>query len=206
MRKGLSYSECGKLGWEKSKEKLKQSNEKRRQDYQDSPNVCQECGKEIDYAHRHNKFCSKSCSAKHNNPLRKQKKYCLFCGKLISKNKIYCNNQCQQNFEWNKTKNKILKTGFFEKCSNGEASRRLVKRFLIERDGHKCQICGNTEWMGQPIPLIVDHIDGNSENSSVDNFRLICGNCNMQTNTFAGKNRHHGRFWRRQRYKEGKSC
>ena len=74
MRKGLSYSECGKLGWEKSKEKLKQSNEKRRQDYQDSPNVCQECGKEIDYAHRHNRFCSKSCSAKHNNPLRKHKK------------------------------------------------------------------------------------------------------------------------------------
>ena len=44
MRNGLNHSECGKLGWKKSKEKREQANEKRRQDYQDSPSVCQECG------------------------------------------------------------------------------------------------------------------------------------------------------------------
>ena len=205
MRKGLSYSECGKLGWEKSKEKIKQSNEKHRQDYQNSPKICQECGKELDYEHRYNKFCSKSCSAKHNNHLRKQENHCLYCGKPISKKKTYCDNQCQNDFQWNEIKKEILETGFFKNGKDGEASRQVVRRFLLERDGHKCQICGNTEWMGQPIPLVVDHIDGNSENSAIDNFRLICGNCNMQTDTFAGKNRHSGRFWRRQRYKEGKS-
>ena len=33
----------------------------------------------------------------------------------------------------------------------------------------------------------------------------VCGNCNMQLPTFASKNRGNGRFYRRQRYAEGKS-
>jgi predicted nucleic acid-binding Zn ribbon protein len=205
MRNGLSCSESGKIGWKKSFEKRKKINDDILKKYQACPNFCQQCGKELDYKHRNNKFCSSSCAAIHNNHLRKVVNHCLFCGHEINKKKTYCNNQCQQNFQWKQIKEEILQNGCFNNGVNGEANRRLVKRFLIERDGHKCQICGNTEWMGQPIPLIVDHIDGNCENSSIDNFRLICGNCDMQTDTYKNKNHHKGRFWRIQRRNEGKS-
>lgn len=222
MRSSKSYSEAGKLGAIASLGKRKEQKEKRIEEYNQNPTKCKFCGKDFDYEHRHNKFCNKSCAASFNNTIfhvksnhnekkekriaKKEERFCP-CGKrLMSNRKKFCSMKCQNFFVWQEKRQKIEETGFFEKSFGGEVNRRIVKRFLLERDGHKCQICGNTEWMGQPIPLVVDHIDGNSENSAIDNFRLICGNCNMQTDTFAGKNRHSGRFWRRQRYKEGKSC
>ena len=221
MRNGKSYSEAGKLGAIASLNSIKEKKKQRIEKYSKNPTKCKYCGKDFDYEHRHNKFCNKSCAASFNNHIfhvktnnvssenkkkEKEERFCPCGNKLMSNRKNFCSIKCQKFFVWQEKRQKIEETGFFEKSFGGEANRRIVKKYLIEKHGHKCQICGNTEWMGQPIPLIVDHIDGNSENSSVDNFRLICGNCNMQTNTFAGKNRHHGRFWRRQRYKEGKSC
>lgn len=78
--------------------------------------------------------------------------------------------------------------------------RRHIKRYLIHKHGHKCQICENTEWMGKPIPLICDHIDGDSTNSDISNFRNICANCDAQTDTFKSKNRGKGRKYDRERY------
>lgn len=43
--------------------------------------------------------------------------------------------------------------------------------------------------MGKPIPLEIDHIDGNSDNDSKENLRVICLNCHGQTSTYRGKNR-----------------
>jgi hypothetical protein len=51
--------------------------------------------------------------------------------------------------------------------------------------------------MGQPIPLVVDHIDGNPTNHAITNFRLVCGNCDMQLPTYKAKNKGNGRKYRR---------
>ena len=40
-------------------------------------------------------------------------------------------------------------------------------------------MCGITEWRGIPLTVIMDHIDGNSNNSNLSNLRLICSNCDM---------------------------
>jgi hypothetical protein len=58
--------------------------------------------------------------------------------------------------------------------------------------------------MGKPIPLIVDHIDGNPLNHKVDNFRLVCGNCDMQLDTYKAKNYGKGRKYRRALYQTDK--
>ena len=50
---------------------------------------------------------------------------------------------------------------------------RRMKRLLLEELGHQCQECQNTEWNGKPIPLELEHIDGNSENTTRDNFTLL---------------------------------
>lgn len=62
-----------------------------------------------------------------------------------------------------------------------------------------------SEWNLKEIPLIMDHIDGNSYNSSLKNLRFICPNCDALLPTYKGRNKGNGRYSRRKRYKEGKS-
>ncbi|HXG93246.1 MAG TPA: HNH endonuclease signature motif containing protein [Blastocatellia bacterium] len=71
--------------------------------------------------------------------------------------------------------------------------------------GRRCEVCGITEWMDRPAPLELDHKDGDSSNNALDNIRLICPNCHAQTATYKGKNRGRGRYYRRERYAQGKS-
>lgn len=64
---------------------------------------------------------------------------------------------------------------------------RRKSRLLKER-GHKCEICSTTTWMEKLVPIQLEHIDGNPNNSSKENLRLICPNCHAQTDTYCGKN------------------
>lgn len=71
--------------------------------------------------------------------------------------------------------------------SPGAQRIRLTNELMLS-GGRRCEICSNTSWMGQPIPLEIDHIDGNPENSARENFRLVCPNCHAQTPTYRGRN------------------
>ena len=44
---------------------------------------------------------------------------------------------------------------------------------IIALRGHKCEVCGLTEWRNIPIPLEVHHIDGNKENDSATNLIVL---------------------------------
>jgi hypothetical protein len=68
-------------------------------------------------------------------------------------------------------------------------SHRLKIKLI--RDGvkeHKCEICNNSEWMGLPIPIELDHINGDHYDNRLCNIRIVCPNCHAQTPTHAGKN------------------
>jgi hypothetical protein len=60
-------------------------------------------------------------------------------------------------------------------------------------------------WNGAELRFVLDHVDGNANNNSRENLRLVCPNCDMQLPTSRGKNRGNGRHSRRVRYAEGKS-
>jgi predicted HNH restriction endonuclease len=52
----------------------------------------------------------------------------------------------------------------------------------------------------------MDHIDGNSDNNTEENLRLICPNCHALTPSHKGRNRGRGRTRQRvknQRYADG---
>ena len=70
---------------------------------------------------------------------------------------------------------------------------RTIKRSdainaLIYLRGHKCECCGNTEWLNKPITLEIHHIDGDNQNNEIDNLQLLCPNCHSQTDNWRGKN------------------
>ena len=64
--------------------------------------------------------------------------------------------------------------------------RRLLSEGIKE---YRCECCGDTEWNGKPIPLQLDHIDGNPHNHMLSNLRMLCPNCHAQTETYCGKNK-----------------
>lgn len=67
-------------------------------------------------------------------------------------------------------------------------SHRLKVKLIRDRIKlHKCEICSNSMWNGLPIPIELDHIDGNHFNNDLVNLRIICPNCHAQTDTHAGK-------------------
>lgn len=107
----------------------------------------------------------------------KFKKYAQFYG-------LYEPNQCGRGI----SKVKIYKDKSDIFCQNSNASLKVIKKWLIQNRGHKCELCGITEWNGKPISLEMDHIDGNHNNNEESNLRLLCPNCHSQTDTFRGKN------------------
>jgi hypothetical protein len=53
---------------------------------------------------------------------------------------------------------------------------------------HRCEACDLTRWRGRPIPLELDHIDGDRTNNELQNLRLLCPNCHALTPTYRGRN------------------
>jgi 5-methylcytosine-specific restriction endonuclease McrA len=64
---------------------------------------------------------------------------------------------------------------------------------LIQIRGHSCENCKIEIWMGEKVPLVLDHENGNPADNSLNNLRLLCQNCNALTPTFGGKNKGFGR-------------
>ena len=127
-------------------------------------------------------------------------KRCQWCNRVLDKrNSKYCNNKCQANLRtdtlWSEWKSSGVCIG----------ASKTIKSFILHQQGSQCCICATVEWMDKPVPLVMDHINGNPEDNRIVNLRLVCGNCDMQLPTYKSKNKGNGRHSRRQRYNGGKS-
>lgn len=83
----------------------------------------------------------------------------------------------------------VKKSSLEEVLANGNPQpikARLIRdRILINR----CAICDcEPVWLGKPLILRLDHINGINDDWRVENLRLLCPNCDSQTPTFCGRN------------------
>lgn len=182
---------------------------------------CLHCHSEfISLKKENRKFCSSSCSTTYNNLKRlkgtkviinkriRTEKFvgiCLNCSSEINRSdekgpRKYCSSQCQQDL-----KKKIT----FSEIENGNISLyfKSYKKYLIYKHGNKCMECSWSEVniISGKVPIELEHIDGNSENNSLENLKLLCPNCHSLTPTYKALNSGNGRHKRMERYKEGKS-
>lgn len=51
----------------------------------------------------------------------------------------------------------------------------------------RCECCELTTWRNSNVPLELHHVDGNSNNNSLDNLQLLCPNCHALTKNYRGK-------------------
>lgn len=192
----LSRSEAGRLGAiATAKVKRVQKEErlrKEKEEYEQNPKFCLECGEKIPFEKRFGKFCSKSCSTSYTNKQREKKKsknVCLNCGK-ITENKKFCSNECQLEYEY-KEYIKDWKDGKVSGMSGEYGTSHRIKRYFLEKYNNSCQCCGwNKENpFTHKVPLELHHIDGNYKNNSEDNLQLLCPNCHSLTETYKAANK-----------------
>ncbi|MCZ9349725.1 HNH endonuclease [Streptomyces mutabilis] len=69
----------------------------------------------------------------------------------------------------------------------GSRLKRAMRELGVEE---RCALCGvEAVWLGEPLPLEVDHIDGNWRNNRLENLRMLCPNCHSATDTYRGRNK-----------------
>ncbi len=123
---------------------------------------------------------------------------------LANRYKIkFCSNACQHAYQqdifirdWQQGKIQG-NVGISSRVISGH-----IRRYLLLKYGSKCSLCGwnKIHPTTKRIPLEIDHIDGNAENNSENNLRLLCPNCHSLTPHFRNLNRGKGRSWRMEKY------
>lgn len=191
----------------------KQLRERSLREYYKNPNCCKQCNEIIVVGKsekpsdaRKKQFCNSSCAASYNNQgVRRNCKddvdydsqnLCLNCGQGILRERKYCSNKCQQEYEQKEWEKK-----WFAGEVNGNHNSvwadhsKRVRTYLFNKYNGKCSKCGwgETNPYTGTIPLEVEHIDGNANNTTPENVTLLCPNCHSLTATYKGANKGNGR-------------
>lgn len=178
--------------------------------------VCKTCKKTFRAKkHERREFCSQSCSTIYNN---KGVQRNLKSGKYIGAPLKECESTNCQSLTRNKycsyaCRIKQADEALVEKWIAGKESgsakytvKAFVKRFLLKRSEGQCEAidsrtgerCTENRITGKGNTVLqIDHIDGNWENNTVENLRMICPTCHVLTETWGAGNMGNGRTWKK---------
>ena len=119
-------------------------------------------------------ICSKESRYQHS-------KSNLFCGQLCYQRHLYL----EYIKQW--------KLGLVDGLRGKHQTSNYIRKYILEKQNHKCNICGISDYNGLPLTLELDHINGIYTNNTEENLRCICPNCHSQTPTYKAKNKGNGR-------------
>lgn len=148
--------------------------------------TCENCGNVLTKGQK--RFCSHTCRAKVVNAQREVKRNpnwhrplntCNHCGQLSTYEK-FCSRTCRSAYNEH-----LFRSGMM-------ADRATLRKYLMGQQAG-CFDCNLSEWRGKPLPLELDHIDGNASNNSPNNLRMLCPNCHSTTPTWKARNKGSGR-------------
>jgi len=70
--------------------------------------------------------------------------------------------------------------------TRGDLRRRLLKEGIKQP---VCELCGQDDlWLGTRMSMVLDHINGVSDDHRLQNLRILCPNCNATLDTHCGRN------------------
>ena len=87
-----------------------------------------------------------------------------FLGMGWSKGKIALNKRPTEDF--------LKESGAF--INSSQLLKRLIKEGLKEK---KCEMCNLEEWLGQEIPLELDHKNNKHSDNRLENLAVLCPTC-----------------------------
>jgi hypothetical protein len=70
-------------------------------------------------------------------------------------------------------------------CKSSWLRLRLVEEGIFDP---QCAVCAGSVWQGQPIPLELEHRNGDRRDNRLENLALLCPNCHALTATYRGRN------------------
>lgn len=120
---------------------------------------------------------------------------CCQCGRVVlqsahSAKGKFCSNSCQMLYQRDQYIAK-WKRGDVSGISGKLGISRHVRSYMLDKVGHKCELCGWGEKhpCDGRVPLDIDHIDGDHSNTTEGNLRVLCPNCHSLTPTYKSRNR-----------------
>lgn len=136
-----------------------------RTQYDANPKLCIHCSKPILFLYRlKHRFCSHHCAAKVVSAFVTTKRgpprttpYCEVCDKPHALPGARCRS-CELEH--------LIVAGEVH-------NRETLKKWLLRKRGHSCERCHVVEWVGEKVPLEIDHIDGNDGHDKPCNIRLL---------------------------------
>lgn len=170
------------------------------------PKICPACNAE--YSPRANErtdawrkriYCSRSCA----NVAQPRRQSCISDDRLLEIQKLHDDGlsllQCASKLKvsasaiYNRVRAGKLRCNFYldrdlEKYAGKNSVRaQILKKNLLK---YECAGCGIPPlWMGKPLLLELDHINGDRFDHRLSNLRFLCMNCHSQTDTFRHRNR-----------------
>lgn len=140
--------------------------------------ICPHCSREHE---KPGTFCSRSCVNRHRGPRSPETVEKIRASNVGKKRSTQADKD--RYAQLGKRRSESCLEAILNEETENLSPARIKKKLFFEQRGC-CARCQRSEWLEAPIPLELEHKDGNKQNNSRDNVELLCPNCHALTPTW----------------------